>query len=593
MSRPFLTEAIMSVVSTPARHQRMPVDFRALQSVKHLATVASVRQEVLHEFLATPDRYLQRVSIPRHDSSRAPREAWSVANAEVKSFLGRLRLEFDAFLRSAFGDRYPHPCVHGYIGGYSALTNAKVHAGHRTLLHVDVRDFFPSVRTDTVRDALLRLGLKSTGAELLAKVVTRENSLPLGYPTSPLFSNVVLLDVDRRLAEMATVVGATYSRYADDITFSGDGKLPRRTEVGDVLRTVGLEIHPTKSRERKRGQALYVTGYSVSDTVARAPRPLKRRLRQELHFIGKYGLADHLQHLGRGSVAKEYDRIIGQIEHVRHVEPTVGDDLLAAWFARDEKLDGTITRSTTARATPVTLLFDDSGFKFFGTEYRALGAVILRDHEAVAARLRELADDFLLNPIMPEHARDHVRTKGLHFNQLPPDFRRDAIALAANVPARAHIVFDKAAGSKKAQLGEFLRAALKWRLESCAGKLLTVVFEEGEYIKKADAVTIVKSAFDSLSEERRPLRIEGVRVEGKLSEPCVALPDIFLGAWQQFACGHEPERKRSRDRDELLFRTLQPRIGTIFQPSAGALFTSRKPFDGLAPPAPDPVPAAV
>lgn len=564
----------------------MPADLRVLSSVRQLAKVTCSREDVIDTFLATPDAHVERVVIPRHGSSRAPREAWKITTPDVTAFLGMLRLELDAFLRRWFAERYPHACVHGYIAKRSALTNARLHAGRRSLLHVDVKDFFPSIRTSTIRDALLRLGFMTKGAELVAKVVTREGALPLGYPTSPICSNVVLMDADERLAALAETAGATYTRYADDLTISGDGKLPTRAEVADILRTIGLEIHPTKSRERKQGQALYVTGYSVSDVAARAPRPLKRRLRQELYYTRKYGFADHLNHEGRGSVTNEYDRIVGQIEHVRYVEPSVGDELLASWDARPQDGDGSHTRAALGTATQVFLLFDDSSFPFFKSEHRALGTVLLREYETTKERLQELIADFMLNAIMPDHARERVRAKGLHFNELPADFRRDAIELAARVPARAHIVFDTAVDSKKEQMAKFLRAALKWRLGDCRGKLVTVVFEEGEYIKKRDAEGLVQTAFDALPAHQRPLRIDDIRVVGKLEEPCVALPDIFLGAWQQFACDNEPDRKKNRERDELLFRSVQSRIGTIFRPSTRELFTSRNPFPGLAPPSP-------
>lgn len=238
-------------------------------------------------------------------------------------------------------------------------------------------------------------------------------------------------------------------------------------------------------------------------------------------------------------------------------------------------------RASTRAPTHVVVLLDDSSFKFLGDEYRALGTVLLREYATTKERLREVIADFMLDKIMPERARALVRAKGLHFNELPPDFRRDAVAFAARAPVRAHIVFDKALGSKRSQMTDFLRTALKWRLADCHGKLVTVVFEVGEYIRKSDADSLVKTAFASLAEHPRPLRIEDIRVVGKLEEPCVALPDIFLGAWQQFACDREPDRMRNRDRDEMLFRSLQPKIGTIFNPSTQKLYQSRNPFNGL------------
>jgi hypothetical protein len=201
-----------------------------------------------------------------------------------------------------------------------------------------------------------------------------------------------LIDADRRLSALAARYDARYTRYADDLTFSGDGKLPGLAEIADILRSVNLVLHPTKSKQRKRGQALYVTGYSVTDKSPHAPRPMKRRLRQELYYIRKYGLAEHLARLGRDSIWSEHDRIAGQIEHVRHVDPKVGDDLFDWWIKRPKDSEQRVVRSSTRVPTQVLMLFDDSGFRFCSEDYRALCTVILREQESTRERVLEMGD---------------------------------------------------------------------------------------------------------------------------------------------------------------------------------------------------------
>jgi RNA-directed DNA polymerase len=551
----------------------MARDLRALSTVEQLAKFLHAESDAVREFMQAPDKHVQRVLIPRHGSSRAPREAWRVSTPEVRTWLGTLQRELDEFLRKWFPERYPSDHVHGYVSERSALTNARLHAGHRVLLNIDVANFFPSIRKSTVRDALLRVDFKPQGAELLASFVTKDDSLPLGFPTSPLVSNLVLLDVDLVLERLGARYGATYSRYADDIAFSSDATVPSLAEVGDALARVGLALHPTKSVQRTRGQSLYVTGYSVSTNEPRAPRALKRRLRQELHYVGRFGLAAHVQKLKRTSLAGELDRIQGQIAHVLHVEPVAGAKLGSVWKERPLHLDGEITRPLPKTdAGPVTLVFDDSGFEFCKRKYRALGAVVLREQEVVAERIRALIDDLRLSALLGDRARKSLEKRGLHFVDLPEDFRRDAIDLMARIPARAHIVFDQETGSKKDQLGAFIARALKWRLADCRGKRLSVVFEAGEYINKDTAEALVEEAFNALPVSGRPLRIEAVLVQGKLEEPCVAVPDIFLGTWLQFACSRDPGRTRPRDRDEFLFRTLEQKVGTIYDAGQKRLY---------------------
>lgn len=556
----------------------MPADFRVLTTARQLAFVTSTADAVLSTFLAAPEKHVRRISIPRRDRTHRPREAWEVTTTDVSSFLGSLRMHFDAFLRHQFPSAYPHPAVHGYVQGRSALSNARAHVGRLHLLKADVRDFFPSITRDAVKLALLSLQFRPAGAELMSSFVTLNGALPLGYSTSPLFSNVVLLDVDRQLDELARSCGAQYSRYADDLTFSSDEELPSLAAVGDVLRTVGLELHPMKCSFRRRGQPLYVTGYSVTDSVARAPRAMKRELRQTLHFVRTRGLADHVAWVKTNSITAEHDRIVGQVEHVRHAEPRIGARLLHAWNERDKRLDGRLVRSPRTKARARKILVDDTEFDCLGVKYRALGAVVVQEAAAARERIMELADDLLLHPLMNERGRAKIRAFGIHYTDLAPDFRLRAVEMAAVLRLRAHVVFAASSGTKDAQFATLIRSALKWRLQDCAGDLVTVDFEEGPYISPATAVKLVAEASSSLPLANRPLRIEEVRVVKKAQEPCVALADIFLGVWQQFARSRDDRYAAHFERNEMLFRSTQRQFGTIYDLDTGRLFTQKTPF---------------
>ena len=89
--------------------------------------------------------------------------------------------------------------------------------------------------------------------------------------------------------------GCTYSRYADDMAFSSAMALPTRFEVASALAAEGFRLSESKFRKTVRGQAHYVTGLSISESVPHAPRALKRRLRQELYYSTKFGIAEHLE----------------------------------------------------------------------------------------------------------------------------------------------------------------------------------------------------------------------------------------------------------------------------------------------------------
>ncbi|MCC6495692.1 MAG: RNA-directed DNA polymerase [Propionibacteriaceae bacterium] len=187
-----------------------------------------------------------------------------------------------------------HPACHGYTPGRSATTNAAPHCGARWVQRLDIKDFFPRTTPNIVTKALVERGAHQTVAELLTKLTTDRGSLPLGAPCSPLLSNLILTPVDNRVADQAASIGVSYTRYADDLTFSADAEFDMTGVVQSALQPLGYTLNLEKSRLRRRGQSIAVTGLRVAEMDhPRLPKRFKRELRQEFYFIEKFGFADH------------------------------------------------------------------------------------------------------------------------------------------------------------------------------------------------------------------------------------------------------------------------------------------------------------
>ena len=168
----------------------------------------------------------------------------------------------------------------------------------------------------------------------MASFATIDDSLPLGLHASPLLANLVCAGVDDRLQSLATAHGCRYTRYADDLAFSGAKSVPTRIEVESELAAEGFTLSPRKFRLTKLGQAHFVTGLSVSDPKApHIPKALKRRLRQELYFARKYGLRDHLGRVNYPSFQSGINKIDGMLRYVGGVERKLGKELRAQWLA--------------------------------------------------------------------------------------------------------------------------------------------------------------------------------------------------------------------------------------------------------------------
>lgn len=203
------------------------------------------------------------------------------------------------------------PAVHGFVPGRSVVTNARPHVGKQVLLRLDLKDFFPSVTFPRVRGLFISLGYSFSVAATLALLCTeyaREafdrdgtryfisigpRHLVQGAPTSPALANLVAWQLDRRLTGLAGKHGFTYTRYADDLTFSGDSpdEAQRiRVVARRIVRDERFAVNAAKTRVARRSARQMVTGLVVNDGIG-APRALRRRLRAILHNAEQSGLA--------------------------------------------------------------------------------------------------------------------------------------------------------------------------------------------------------------------------------------------------------------------------------------------------------------
>ncbi len=200
------------------------------------------------------------------------------------------------------------PCVHGFTPERSIVTNAKIHCSPKTqyLLNVDIQDFFPSITFYRVRGLLQKKPFEFSYqvATVLAHLCTFNGLLPQGAPTSPLLANLTCRSLDRDLMALARRHRATYTRYADDITFSfsvrRSDSLPSNIcsfdsgilTLGEELRAIfasnSFRINPNKSRLSTRLHRLEVTGITINQ-FPNVKRAFIDRIRGALHAWETYG----------------------------------------------------------------------------------------------------------------------------------------------------------------------------------------------------------------------------------------------------------------------------------------------------------------
>jgi RNA-directed DNA polymerase len=238
--------------------------------------------------------------------------------------------------------------VHGFLPFRSILSNAKPHVGRAVVVNMDLENFFPSITFPRVRSVFRRAGYSPAVATILAllctecprkpvrydgqlyHVATGPRGLPQGACTSPALSNQVARRLDRRLRGLAAKLSATYTRYADDLTFSGGPEL--NAKVGYLMARVrhlaeeeGFAVNVQKSRVQRRNKAQVVTGLVVNDRPGVARKEV-RRLRAILHRARAEGLEQQNRE-GRPNFRAWLE---GKIAYVSMVRPEVGAKLRTA-----------------------------------------------------------------------------------------------------------------------------------------------------------------------------------------------------------------------------------------------------------------------
>lgn len=160
---------------------------------------------------------------------------------------------------------------------------------------MDLEDFFPSISFRQVMRVFRDCGYAKNVSYNLASLCCLDGCLPQGAATSPGLSNVIARPLDIRLSALADRLGLVYTRYADDLSFSGEKISIKLAEyVANIAEDCGFRVNEDKTYLCRSGGRRVVTGISVANSSPRIPRDLKRKLRQEIHFVRRYGVLGHM-----------------------------------------------------------------------------------------------------------------------------------------------------------------------------------------------------------------------------------------------------------------------------------------------------------
>jgi RNA-directed DNA polymerase len=276
----------------------------------HLSLLVGFLPFRLREVFRDPGSYYRTYDIPKR----------STGFRRIAQPTGSLRKIQEWILLEILERCQPHDAAMAFVRKRSIKLNAQPHLAQRHVLSLDIKDFFASIKPNKIIRIFEDLGYAADVAKALTHLTTLDGGLPQGAPTSPALSNLIMIDVDRALSAYAIKHGLNYTRYADDLTFSGKFRpAPLIDLCRRVLRRHQFGLNDTKTRLMSSHERQEVTGVVVNKRI-QAPRSVRRKLRQESYFIRKFGTPGHLEWCS-SVLSNREDHLRGVAEYVLFLNP--------------------------------------------------------------------------------------------------------------------------------------------------------------------------------------------------------------------------------------------------------------------------------
>lgn len=281
-----------------------------IYDVAHLAAEVEIDEARLRELMVRPASAYVQYQIPKYAGGlrRIREPVWPLT--KIQRWI----------LRNILDKQLCHQAATAFIRRRSVKINAEFHVGQTMVLSLDVKDFFESIKRAQISRVFREMKYSDEVADALTRLTIFGGGLPQGASTSPSLSNLVMRTVDEELFDFSKRLAIHYSRYADDLTFSGRFRPGRVVaKVRRILERAGLELNEGKTRLMLTHQRQEVTGIVVNKYL-QTPRELRRKLRQELYYIERYGLEEHCSR-STSLYGERLNHLRGVAEFVAFINP--------------------------------------------------------------------------------------------------------------------------------------------------------------------------------------------------------------------------------------------------------------------------------
>lgn len=306
-----------------------------IKKLSELASFVSLRTKYIDVMASNSERFYKHFTIPKRNGKLR----------DIYEPLNDLKKVQRWILKNILEKCPVSPYAKAFRKKKTLKNNAEFHVAHKIVVTMDIKDFFPSISLSDVTKIFEELGYKNTLSSFLAKLCCYQDKLPQGAPTSPYLSNLRMLSLDKRISRLTSENNIFYTRYADDLTFSGN--FSPNWLIKEITKMVGLEnftINSQKTRVARSNARQEVTGIVVNSHM-QVSKVQRKELRQQVYYIKKFGLESHLEHIKE---TRDYylNHLLGQVNFALFVNKQDKEmqdyfDFLRTYFG-DYEFDGVL-----------------------------------------------------------------------------------------------------------------------------------------------------------------------------------------------------------------------------------------------------------
>ncbi|PVV55984.1 reverse transcriptase family protein [Chryseobacterium sp. HMWF035] len=313
--------------SEPLLNKNLPV----IYSINHLSALVGYSQSYLTRSMISTSFFYRHFKIKKRNGNLRSISEPLPSLKEIQNFI----------LKEILYTQKVSKYCKSYIPKKNIIEYLKYHVNEKEILTLDLQDFFPSIKFELIKNFFLQLGYSDEVSYYLSTLTTycdkqekfddSQRYLPQGASTSPYLSNLILKDFDNNIGKFCKN-RIKYTRYADDLAFSGDN-IPSEDIIDFVnkeLEKLSLKLNPKKINFMKQNTPQIISGVVVNNKM-QLPKQQRNEIRQKMYFINRFGIESHLERI-QEKRENYIPHLLGRIQYALNLNP---DDLELKKYKKD------------------------------------------------------------------------------------------------------------------------------------------------------------------------------------------------------------------------------------------------------------------